>query len=126
MKDFVVYNNPDTVGELYKKEPLSVFTNKRVSQDVIGSRVWLIAGAGKPRRYYLRCWFFVDNVSSGSEHGFATRVSGVDGEVLDPMIEIPRDEWFLEFKKDQGQFAFGFSSIKDTKTVRYLERLLPK
>lgn len=125
MKDFIVYNNPDSVGELYKKAPLSVFTNKRVSAEVVGGRVWLIAGGGsrQKRDYFLRCWFFIDEVASGSEHGFATCVRGVEGKVFDPMIPIDQDEWFRKLKKDQGNFAFGFSPIKDETAVSELEKL---
>ncbi|MFZ1701058.1 MAG: hypothetical protein WAU71_09560 [Pyrinomonadaceae bacterium] len=123
MSDFIVYNNPDSVGDLYKKAPLSVFTNKRISKDVIGSRVWLIAGDGKPRRFLLRCYFYADDISSGSEHGFATCISGTSGVVFDPMIEIPQSERFLQFKKDQGNFAFGFNPIKTPNAVIEFERL---
>jgi hypothetical protein len=125
MKDFIVYNNPDTVGELYKKAPLSVFTNKKVSRDVVGSRVWLIAGGGdrKKREYLLRYWFVVDDITSGREHGFATCVTGSEGQVFDPMIPIEQEEWFLKLKKDQGNFAFGFSPIKDNEAVEKFEIL---
>lgn len=121
-----MYNNPDTVGDLYKKAPLSVFTNKRVSENVLGGRVFLIAGDEKPRKYFLRCWFTIEDVGSGREHGFATCVSGTDGEVFDPMIEIDQEDWFLKFKKDQGNFAFGFSPIKDADAVEAFERLISK
>lgn len=123
MVDFIVYNNPDSVGELYKKAPLSVYTNKRVSRDVIGSRVWLIAGDRKPRKFLLRCYFYADDISSGREHGFATCISGTTGEVFDPMIEIIQAEWFLQLKKDQGNFAFGFGPIKTPNAVIEFERL---
>ena len=124
MRDYVVYNNPDSVGDLYKENPLSVFTNKKVSTEVIGSRVWLIVGEGRPRSYFLRCWFFVDHIDWGKEHGFATKLSGSEGVVFEPMTLLPGDEeWFLSFKKDQGNFAFGFSSIKNSQTIVHLEQI---
>ena len=119
--DYVVYNNLDTVGELYKKVSLSVFTNKNVSEDAVGGTVWLIVGGGKPRNFRLRSWFIVSHVESGEEHGFRTRLSGSEGSIFDPMLEIVQEEWFLKLKKDQGNFAFGFNPIKDQEAVSQLQ-----
>ena len=122
--DFIVYNNTDTVGELFKKAPLSVFTNKRVSENVLGGRVWLIAGSGQPRKFFLRSWFIIENVGSGAEHGFSTCLRGTEGQVFDPMIEIDPSEWFTQLKKDQGNFAFGFNPIKDAGAIAGFEGLI--
>jgi hypothetical protein len=39
------------------------------------------------------------------------------------MIPIEDDEWFRDFKKDHGNFAFGFQPIKKQETVERLESL---
>lgn len=110
--DYVVYNNADTVGVLNKEIELSVFTNKP-APDAMGGRVWLLFGQGNPRRYFLRLWFQIDGVGDGSEHRFRTRLSGSVGNKFDPIIELTNDEWFKDLKREQGNFAFGFNSIKN-------------
>ena len=65
-------------------------------------------------------------VESGEEHGFRTRLSGSEGSIFDPMLEIVQEEWFLKLKKDQGNFAFGFNPIKDQEAVSQLHILAGK
>src|SRR5437879_5645103 len=118
MKDFVVYHNPDVfpVG-IMDVDPLVAFTNKPVS-DVRGSRVWLLAGSGAPRRtYFIRSYFFVEEIGSGAELGFKTKLSGGAGKAFDPMIELSDDEWFVDFKRTLGNFGFGFQSVTDPRFI---------
>ena len=124
MKDFVVYHNPDAMGYPANEHPsLTVLTNKRVSEDVIGDRVWLLTGEGTPRKYYLCAWFFIDQVESGDDAGFVTCLEGTNGNKFDPMIPIENEEWFRDFRKGQGNFAFGFQPINNQETVERLENL---
>lgn len=60
------------------------------------------------------------------ENGFRTRVSGSEGEVFDPMLELEKDAWLDLFKQEQGNFAFGFNSIKNEAIVEKLEELVSK
>ena len=124
MKDFVVYHNPDSMGYPASGiESLAVVTNNKIG-DVHGGKVWLITGEGRPRKYFLVCWFIVDTVSSACDSGFKTRVSGTEGEVFDPMIPLDSEaEWFQAFRKNQGGFAFGFRAIKGSETVERLQEL---
>lgn len=128
MKDFVVYHNPDSMGQKAgKAKQLCVLTNRRVAADVVGDRVWLLTGEGSPRNYYLVFWFFIDEVVSGRAEGFETMIRGNVGEAFDPMIPIDKNaEWFQEFKRDQGNFAWGFSPITRIETVERLEMLIKR
>ncbi|MBK9173227.1 MAG: hypothetical protein IPM28_09515 [Chloracidobacterium sp.] len=124
MKDFVVYHNPNAMGYPAGEHPeLTVLTNKRVS-DVIGDRVWLLTGEGKPRKFFLCAWFFIDHIDSGEDEGFATCISGTTGRKFDPMIPIDKNaEWFHDLKQEQGNFAWGFSKIKSEAAIGELEKL---
>ena len=121
MKDFVVYHNPDVfpVG-IMDVDPLAAFTNKPVS-DIRGSRVWVLAGSGAPRTYFIRSYFLVEEIGSGAELGFKTKLSGSTGKAFDPMIELSDDEWFVDFKRTLGNFAFGLQSVTDARFIEGLE-----
>ncbi|MBK8302047.1 MAG: HNH endonuclease [Chloracidobacterium sp.] len=122
--DFVVYHNPDVMGySATAAQPLSVVTNKPAGS-ALGGRVWLITGQGNPRKYYVRSWFIVDDISSGKDRGFETRLTGTTGEVYDPLIPIEMGDWWDDFRKSQGNFAFGFSPIKSSETIKHLESLI--
>lgn len=121
MKDYVVYHNPDSMGTSVENvDPFAIVTDKKVVE-VTGDRVWLMTGAGSPRTFLLRSYFIVDQMDFGRE--FATRLSGADGKVFNPMIELNSEDWFNDFKKSQGNFAFGLQRIKDQRFVHGLESL---
>src|SRR5687768_1309927 len=123
MQDFVVYHNPDEMGELdSSRSELRIVTNKRV-RDVIGDRVWLITAKDRPRKFYLCSWFIVGAVEDAQDEGFTTRLRGSHGQNFHPTIPIPNEEWFQEFKKNQGNFAFGFQKISNSETIERLEEL---
>ena len=123
MKNFLVYHNPDTMHEpVTAVDANSIVTNKRVSA-VEGSRVWLITGEGSPRTFFLRSYFLVDNVDVPKRSKFKTRISGHTGKVFDPMIPLGQEKWFEEFKRQQGNFAFGFQPIRDQQVITGLEKL---
>jgi hypothetical protein len=124
MKHFVVYNNPDVfpIG-IMDSDPFAAYTNNPVPD--VGSRVWVLAGEGKPRTYFLRSYFFVDEIGSGSQFGFKTKVSGSSGEAFDPMIELPSDEWFVDFKLKLGNFGFGLRLVTDPRFIKGLENSVP-
>jgi hypothetical protein len=121
MKDFAVYHNPDVMGlSVEKIDGLSIVTDKKVS-DMQGHRVWLMTGEGRPRTFLLRSYFIVDRFEIGD--GYQTKLSGKDGRVFDPMLELNKEEWFDDFKRSQGNFAFGLQRIKDEEFIRGLEAL---
>ncbi|MEO7733556.1 MAG: hypothetical protein ABIY55_21515 [Kofleriaceae bacterium] len=123
MKDVLVYHNPDAMGYPASevKEPVIV-TNKRVGEDAKGDRIWLITGEGRPRRYFLRGWFTVSEVVSGEDDGFRTQVSGSKAHFFRPMREISDEVWLPDFRRSQGNFAFGYQVIGQPRFVRGLEK----
>ncbi len=124
-RDAVVYHSPERMGYSVagSREPYFL-TNKRVSRDAVGTRVWLITGEGRPRRYWLRGTFVIDRLESGADEDFRLRVRGRDARWLAPMVELTDAEWFDAFRRSQGSFAFGFQAIADARFVRALERAL--
>jgi hypothetical protein len=127
VNEIVVYHNPDAMGYPASKvtKPVIV-TNKTVSPDTVGSRVWLLTGEGQPRRFYVRGTFLVNRIESGEDEGFRTRVWGTGPRFAKPLVEITDEPWFDDFKRSQGNFAFGFQSIRDTRFVRGLEAAFAK
>ena len=123
MKDYLVYHNPDQRGvDVTEVEPFAIVTDKPAPRGVIGSRVWLLTGRGRPRTFLLRSYFIVDQVETGGVR-FQTRLSGEKGKVFQPMLELNHEEWFDALKRNQRNFASGLQSIKDERFVRGLEEL---
>jgi hypothetical protein len=124
-RDAAVYHSPERMGcsAAANREPYFL-TNKRVSPDAIGTRVWLLTGEGRPRRYYLRGTFTIARLESGADEDFRTRVWGTDARYLSPMVDVTDADWFDAFRRSQGSFAFGYQAIADPRFVRALERTL--
>lgn len=122
MSEVIVYHNPDSMG--YPASEVTgpeVLTDKRLSDDAVGDRIWLLTGEGQPRRFFLRGVFKADCVESGEDEGFRTRVRGSNAKFFDPMIELTNREWFRDLKRSQGNFAFGYQTVSDPRFVRGLE-----
>ena len=122
-KHFVVYHNPERMG--YSADELTepcIVTNKAV-EGLIGNRVWLIQGSGKPRQYVLRGTFVVDSTGPDTEDGFRYLVSGRQCEFFRPPICVSALPWFERFKRSQGNFAFGLQRISEPAVVDELKRV---
>jgi hypothetical protein len=127
MKDYVVYHNPDVMGHpATSVDPCRIVTNKTVTEEIIGSRVWLITGEGRPRAFFLRSCFMVDQVVSGTEHGFKTKLLGKHCRTFDPMVSLSDQAWFEEFKRTQSNFSFGLQAITDHDFILEFEKLTDK
>jgi hypothetical protein len=123
VKHFVVYHNPEKMG--YGAEEVSelcIVTNKPVA-NLIGNRVWLIQGEGKPRKYVLRGTFVVASTGPDADDGFRHLVRGRAGTLFRPAIPIGSFRWFESFKRSQGNFAFGLQRISDNAIVTELMRI---
>lgn len=125
MKDVIVYHNPDAMGYAASEvtDPVIV-TNKRVSSEAIGDRIWLITGEGQPRRYYLCGYFNATEVEPAEDEGFRTRVRGEHTHFTRKMIAISDEEWFPDLRRSQGNFAFGYQVIKEPRFVQGLEEAI--
>ena len=114
MTDYVVYHKAEKMGyPALDIHNLAIYTKKSASS-AIGSRVWLIAGEGKPRQYYLRAMFRIGKIESSDKPNFPYRVTGTDGQLFDPMPFLNKEIWFSDFLKEQGNFAFGFNPIRNS------------
>jgi hypothetical protein len=123
VSDFLVYHNPDTMKYSAREiTGLSIVTNKPAT-GVKGARVWLITGEGKPRTYYLCGHFFADEVGPSPQKGFRTRVAGSRGLLIRKWPVLNDEPWFPDFRRGQGNFAFGLQPIADRVVIRELERI---
>ncbi|HEY4283314.1 MAG TPA: hypothetical protein VGM62_09630 [Chthoniobacterales bacterium] len=124
MSDFVVYHKAEKMGyPALKIHKLGIYTKKPVN-GIKGSRVWIIAGEGSPRKYYLRATFLVGSVEPSDRIDFKSRVNGTDGQLLDPMPLLNAESWFPAFLERQGNFAFGFCPINDPAVIEALKKIL--
>lgn len=122
--DYVVYHKAEKMGySALDIDNLAIYT-KRSTSGAKGSRIWLIAGEGSPRRYYLRATFLVGAVEPSDKAEFTSRVTGTDGQLLDPMPLLNNEAWFPSFVEEQGRFAFGFNRIRDAAVSTALRGIL--
>jgi hypothetical protein len=123
MRHFAVYHNPDAMG--YSAEDvheLCFLTNKSV-ENLIGNRVWLITGEGKPRKYFLRGTFIVGSVAANRDEGFRHIVRGTEGKLFRRRVPVGALPWFDRFKRSQGHFAFGLQRISDEAVIAELKAI---
>jgi len=124
MHDYVVYHKAEKMGyPALDIHNLAIYTKKQTN-GTKGNRIWLIAGEGSPRKYYLRATFLIGAVERSDKPEFKSRVTGTDGQLLDPMPLLNGEAWLPSFVKEQGHFAFGFNRIKNEKAVESLRRIL--
>jgi hypothetical protein len=124
MLDYVVYHKAEKMGyAALNINNLAIYT-KKSTDGKKGSRIWLIAGEGKPRRYYLRASFLISNVMHSDKPEFISKITGTDGQLFDPMPLLNGHAWMPDFVEEQGRFAFGFNKIKDEEVVKGLRQIL--
>ncbi len=128
------YDFPRNRSSRRKQSPpddyAQVATNKAVAH-LHGSIVWCVSGRGAPRVYELRYVFLVDEVGSeGSGDSLQNFVRGRTRIVFDdpprlPPVTLTDLDWFKEFRRSQGNFAFGLNTIRAEFVPRF-EALLPE
>ena len=124
MNDFVVYHKPEKMGYgALDVERLGIYTSKPIS-GVAGARIWLLTGEDTPRAYRLRATFIISTVEPSDKAAFKTRISGKAGHFLDPMPVLNGEIWFTDFRREQGNFAFGFQSVRNPKHLAGLRSVL--
>ena len=102
---------------------LSIYTKKSVTATE-GDWIWLIAGEGGPREYYLRAVFKFHKYAPSEKPDFTHRVSGRFGQLFDPMPKLTEQPWFPALLKSQGNFAFGFSQITQSDVLNGLRKVI--
>ncbi len=124
MNDYVVYHKAEKMGyPALDIDNLAIYT-KKPTDGKNGSRIWLIAGEESPRKYYLRATFLIGNVEPSDKPKFISRLTGTDGQLLDPMPLLNSEAWFSEFVEEQGRFAFGFNKINNHEAKEGLRKVL--
>jgi hypothetical protein len=115
MDHYVQYRNPALVGGDCLDGiggAFTIGTNKGLVRRLPGNRVWLICGRGRPRRYFLRSCFIVDEI--GEERGeslFRFYAQGRRGHWFQPPLPLDGLPWFAEFRRVQSNFSFGLNPI---------------
>lgn len=126
MKHYLIYHNPAKMGySLNTVKDFIAFTNRNVSDENIGSKVWLITGEGKPKEYFLKMYFIIEEIKSGAEKNFKTKLIGknANGKILPTMKQIDNLSWFNDFRKQMANFR-GFAEIKHQMFIDELEKLV--
>jgi hypothetical protein len=127
--DFVAYHSTRVMGRAYRPVTgeFAFFSRKSHSflQKVIGGEVWAITGTqGASRRvsYHLAAVFTADDVL---ERGDACSVTGSGGHIFRPAILLNALPWFEVLVREQNNFSFGLSRIRDPGVREALHGLLP-
>lgn len=124
MRHYLIYHNPEKMGySLNTVKDFIAFVNRKVNDENIGSKVWLITGEGKPKEYFLKMYFIIDDIKSGVVKNFKTKLLGSEGKILPSMKRIDDLAWFDEFRKQMANFR-GFAEIKHQKYIDELEKLV--
>lgn len=124
MSDYVVYHKAEKMGyAALDIDNLAVYT-KKVAENAVGKRIWVIAGEGAPRSYFLRGTFRVGAVEPSDRSDFKYRIKGTDGQLLDPMPALNKEPWFRAFLEAQGRFAFGLNPIANSTVESALREIL--
>jgi hypothetical protein len=126
MKDYVIYHNPDKMGGSVTNFPACMIWTNKVFKQIVGSRVWLVTGEGKPRIYFLRSWFVVDASLPGIDRGYKTKLIGKQCQAFDPMVLLSDQDWFEDFKRQQLNFHRGLQPTKDEFVHRLLKIAIPR
>lgn len=121
---YVQYHKTDEYGPPGSRSGhFGIDTNKSVD-GLHGCTVWLISGEGTPKKYFLDCYFVVDDVGDHPEgDDFKHWAHGKRGRKLRPRIPLGKYTWFQELRARLADFAAGLSDI-GPKTVAELERLV--
>ena len=77
----------------------------------------------RPRKFFLVSTFFVDDVDTTGRSGFQLRASGSEGQIFRPFPRIDELSWFEDFKRSQGNVAFGLQSISDPEVISGLKEV---
>ena len=122
MTHFIQYHNPDIMDQFHpSKKTFGIVSNKRAGLRE-GDTVWLVAGEGKPRQYFLCETFVVDKIVPRPAGKFRFYMSGSDGKPLYP-LKIDKTSWFRELLKITGNFRFGLQPIKNQSIIDALQRI---
>jgi hypothetical protein len=113
VRNFVQYHNTEKMGHECgegEADTFELLTDKG-SHHLLGNRVWLIAGKGQPRRYFLCERFVVDEVVLDETGRFTWSVRGKRGEHFKPWLPLDSCPWFHGFRESQQNFSLGLREV---------------
>lgn len=101
--------------------------SNRLHPAAVGRRIWVIAGEGRPRQYYLVGWFIVNRVAraSGVDADFDWAYSGKKGRLTRRASadnEITKKTWFPALRRACANFA-TLQHVRDRTLLRHLNAM---
>ena len=123
MQHFVQYHNVDKEGPCSANSTrMKIYTRKAVG-GLVGNRVWLISGQGRPRTYELVGSFLVREI--GENPDGTNFAEGQTIAAFKPSIPIGEMDWFALLKRATNSFSFGLTRLKDDAVVSGLLAVSP-
>jgi hypothetical protein len=127
VNSYVVYHNVEAMGHDCLGPGYSIVTRKNIPK-VIGNRIWLIRGKGKPRRYHLVETFVVQRFCASRDHGrflyYAESDEGRKGQKKFGLtLEIGNEDWFYALSRAAGNFGLGLQGVKSQIAINGLRKV---
>jgi hypothetical protein len=125
MKDYVVYEHPERMVYTATGVDSLAIALKKAASATRGGRVWVIAGARKPRTFSLRSVLHIDSGDRSTRQRYKNAgTARAAYQLFDPMLPLDDEPWFPEFKRVHRNFNFGYRAIKNPRFVRGLIRVV--
>ncbi|MGA2660996.1 MAG: hypothetical protein ABSH34_26225, partial [Verrucomicrobiota bacterium] len=124
--DYVAYHSARVMGCVYRAPArLFRFSSRKPEaylRKAVGCRVWVISSElnGSRARYWLEGMFRPEAIRAGQGHSV---IEGA-GVPLRPHVEITARPWFVELRREQKNFRWGFNRIGDAEIVADLKHCL--
>lgn len=125
MDHYVAYHKTDDRGPYFRdarerqERQLRFSTKKNYRDDaLVGSRLWVFTGEGKPRLYDLSCSGIIRKIERQLENEVV-----FDIDFFPEPINVTKVGWFSGLMTSQANFAQGLSRIHDTVAVAALEEI---
>src|SRR6266545_6330148 len=109
MEEYVQYHNPERFATTCAEVAIDDFlvgTNKVIKQ-LVGRRLWVVCGEGRPLRYWLCKSYLVAEVYPTDDVDFRFYVCGWEGRRWQPPLLLNGLPWFHAFCRSQSNFSFG-------------------
>jgi hypothetical protein len=113
LEEYVQYRHPERYASTCREVatgPFLVGTNKRL-KNLLGRRLWVICGEGRPRQYWLCKSYIVAEIRRVDEADFRLHVLGSEGMRFQPPLLLNPLPWFPLFCRSQSNFSFGLNRI---------------
>jgi hypothetical protein len=128
MEHFIAYHNAEDWGSYGKGRPF--FTAKQFRKEtLIGNKLWVIEGKGKPRRYRLMSAGEITGtrvVKRPAEYRSSEQPNGTEVRFQDEWrapVDVTETDWFQALHANQQGFRFGLNRVNDIKLVQTFKEL---